>query len=65
MDGNKRTGALVAVVFMKENGWELKYPIDRKKGTNAFAQIIDDCAASKVSKDQLMDWFDSHKHEID
>ena len=64
MDGNKRTGALVAAVFMKNNGWTLKYPIEPKRDINAFATVIDDCAASKVSKDQLVDWFDVHKLEL-
>jgi len=63
MDGNKRTGALVAAVFMEQNGWTLKYPIDEKKGTNAFAEIIDACAASNVSKQELMQWFDAHKQK--
>lgn len=64
MDGNKRTAALTAISFLNENGWELLYPFDEKKGTNALAIIVDDCAASKVSKDQLMDWFDAHKVKI-
>ena len=64
MDGNKRTAALTAISFLNANGWELRYPIDEKKGTNALAMIVDDCAAGKVSKDALMDWFDSHKVEM-
>jgi death-on-curing family protein len=63
-DGNKRTGTLVAIVFMEQNGWTLKYPIDRISNTNALAEIIEQCAASRLTKDELIDWFDRHKEKV-
>lgn len=64
MDGNKRTAVLTSIAFLKENGWNLMYPINEVTGENALADIVDSCAAGKVSKEQLMDWFDSHKGDI-
>jgi hypothetical protein len=29
--------------------------------TNAHAEIIDGCAASTISQDELKEWFDRHK----
>lgn len=60
-DGNKRTGALTAVTFLNQHGMDIEYPFDQGKDINAFAQVIDDCAASKISKEDLMDWFERHK----
>jgi death on curing protein len=65
MDGNKRVGALAAIGFLNENGWDLQYAIDTSKDYNALAEIIEDCAASKVTKEQLMEWFDTHKVAVD
>ena len=64
MDGNKRTGALVAIAFMEQNGWTVEYPVDKKKNTNALAEVVEKCAASEVKKDELMKWFDSHKKKL-
>lgn len=61
MDGNKRTGALVAITFLNQHGLDLQYPLDEKKDINALADIIENCAAGKTSKDELMEWFDRHK----
>ena len=61
IDGNKRVGALAAIVFLNENGWDLKYPMNTDTGLNALAEIIEGCAAGTVTKEQLMDWFDNHK----
>lgn len=36
MDGNKRTGSLAAIAFLNENGLDLKYPVNKKKGMNTF-----------------------------
>ena len=60
-DGNKRTGALVAITFLNENGWDLKYPIHKKKDYDALAEVILKCASSNLSKEELMDWFELHK----
>jgi death on curing protein len=61
MDGNKRTGALVAVTFLNQHGMDLKYPLDTSKGINGLAEIIEKCAASVIEKDDLVGWFENHK----
>lgn len=63
MDGNKRTGALVAITFMRTNGWDLSYSLKEKNGKTALANAVECCAASKVSKEELIDWFDKHKKQ--
>lgn len=59
MDANKRTALAVSAVFLQLNGWRLKYPISESH--NALSDIIEKCAASEFSKDDVMEWFDSHK----
>ncbi len=54
-DGNKRTAVLSATLFLKVNGWVLLYPPD------SLAELIDDCASSKVEIEDVKKWFDSHK----
>ncbi|MDC1174186.1 type II toxin-antitoxin system death-on-curing family toxin [Bacteriovoracaceae bacterium] len=61
MDGNKRTGALVVITFMNINGWDLNYPEEEENGKSALANIIEKCAASRLKKEDLIDWFDLHK----
>lgn len=61
MDGNKRTGALVAITFLNQHGIDIDYQLDEMRDVNALAEIIECCAAGKVDKDQLIDWFDRHK----
>lgn len=65
LDGNKRTGALTAIVFLNMNGLDLKYPLDKEKDINGLAEIIEGCADSSVEKDKLKDWFDRHKVYLD
>ncbi len=65
MDGNKRTGALVGIAFLNENGWDLAYPVDQAKNYDALAEVIENCASGHVTKDQLMEWFDTHKVALD
>jgi death-on-curing protein len=65
IDGNKRTGALAAITFLNTNGWDISYSVDTATGQDALAEIVEDCAASKASKDQVMEWFDLHKVEIE
>ncbi len=65
IDGNKRTGALVAITFLNQHGLDLSYPLDEQKNINGLAEVIDSCAAGSVSRDQLMDWFESHKVYIE
>jgi death-on-curing protein len=64
LDGNKRTGSMVAIRFMELNGWSLKYPLKEANGKTALTNIIESCAASTLSKDELIDWFDHHKIEL-
>lgn len=61
MDGNKRTAALSATLFMDLNGYELIYPLKITAGVTAFKDIIEKTASSHTSKDQLIKWFDDHK----
>lgn len=65
MDGNKRTGALTAINFMNLNGWDLNYPDKEDNERTALANIIEKCAASEVSKDKLIEWFDQHKVKLE
>lgn len=64
VDGNKRTAGIAADVFLKLNGYKLIYPLDSDKDINAFSEIIEKCAASLVSKDEIIEWFDTHKASI-
>jgi prophage maintenance system killer protein len=64
LDGNKRTGSMVAIRFMELNGWSLKYPLKEANGKTALTNIIESCAASTLSKDELIGWFDHHKIEL-
>ncbi len=61
MDGNKRTGALVAITFLNQHGLDLQYALDETKNINALAEMIENCAAGHLNKDQLIEWFDRHK----
>ena len=61
MDGNKRTGALAAITFLNQHGIDLQYPIIEDKNINGLAEVIENCAAGSVSRDDLMDWFEAHK----
>lgn len=63
MDANKRTGALAATLFMNLNGYELRYPLSTGSGVTAFTDAVEKVAASEISKDELIEWFDSHKKE--
>jgi death-on-curing protein len=65
LDGNKRTGALVAITFLNQHDLDLNYPTDERKNINALAEIIESCAAGDLTKDQLMDWFELNKIELD
>ncbi len=64
-DGNKRTGALVAITFLNQHGMDLSYPLDEDQDINGLAEIIESCAAGNVTKDQLMDWFENHKSYLE
>lgn len=40
---------------------DLQYPLDEKKNINGLAEIIENTAASNITKEQLMDWFEHHR----
>lgn len=65
MDGNKRTGALVAIAFLNQHGIDLQYPSDEEQDINGLAEIIENCAAGSIDKNQLMEWFDQHKVNLE
>lgn len=62
-DGNKRTGLLSAITFLNENGLDLAYQANLKTGLTEISILVNDCAAGKVTKEQMMDWFDAHQVE--
>lgn len=64
VDGNKRTGALVAVAFLNDHDLDLEYPIDLGQGVNELASIIDSWAAGTLAMQDLKEWFDAHKVEF-
>lgn len=60
-DGNKRTATYASVLFMQINGWDLKFAENNDEEFTELAQIVLKATASEISKDELMEWFDSHK----
>lgn len=60
-DGNKRTAGIAATVFMHINGYDLRYYYDVKKEENEFADLIDSVAANKISKEEMIEWFERKK----
>ena len=65
LDGNKRTGALAAITFLNLHGLDLGYPVDEEKGINGLAELIEDCASSSITLEQLKEWFELHKVYVD
>lgn len=55
VDGNKRLGAHVMLVFMALNGYELSYT------QQELSNIILDLAASKIGHDDLLKWIINHQ----
>lgn len=64
VDGNKRTGALTSIVFLNQQGLDLDYKETKAGVSNELAEVIEACAASLVTIDQLKNWFETHKVEI-
>lgn len=54
LDGNKRTGAVAAFVFLALNGIDLDAPVD------AFEQLARDVAEGRVAKDEAAAFFLRH-----
>lgn len=63
-DGNKRTAAMAAVVFMQTNGWDIQFANNSDEELSDFAQIVVKVTASEISKEDLMEWFDLHKIKL-
>ena len=61
LDGNKRTAGVASAIFLDLNGYELRYAINIRKGSNAWAEIIEQAAQSAISKETLMKWYETHK----
>jgi death-on-curing protein len=61
MDGNKRTGALAAITFLNQHGMDLKYPLDESQNINALGEVVENCAAGTINKEELINWFERHK----
>ncbi len=60
-DGNKRTATYAAVLFMQSNGWDLLFADNDESEFSDLAQVVIKATANEISKEQLMDWFDTHK----
>ncbi len=58
MDGNKRVGAVSALVFLVLNGFELDVPEDD------FADIVLDVAQGKIDKAQVAVFLKQYSKEI-
>lgn len=56
-DGNKRTGVTASLLVLRVNGLDLQYP----QNPDALANLIEGCAASKISKDEIITWYHLHK----
>lgn len=61
LDGNKRTAALSAILFMNSNGLDLLYPERTDEQYSELAIIINRATASEISKNDLADWFELHQ----
>jgi death on curing protein len=64
-DGNKRTATYAAILFMQSNGWDLQFADNDEEEFSDLAKIILKATASKITKEELMEWFDSHKVRIE
>lgn len=64
-DGNKRTATYAAVLFMQSNGWDLKFADNDEEEFSELAKIVLKATASEITKDELMEWFETHKLRIE
>jgi len=60
LDGNKRTAAITTTVFLDVNSYSLCFLVNDINSIDEFATIIERCAASEITKEELMTWFDLH-----
>lgn len=56
VDGNKRAGAMTAVVFLELNGYHFNAPPD------TFANLVIDVASGKSEKEELIEFFKKYTH---
>lgn len=54
VDGNKRVGHAAMEVFLFLNGYEIDAPVDDQE------RVILDVAASKMSRNDFIDWIREH-----
>lgn len=64
-DGNKRTATYATILFMQSNGWDLQFADNDEDEFSDLAKIILKATASEITKEELMEWFDSHKVRIE
>ena len=64
VDGNKRTGALTSIVFLNQQGLDLGYSKIKDGTKNELATVIEKCAASQITIEQLKIWFEAHKVKL-
>jgi len=61
LDGNKRTAALSAILFMNSNELDLLYPENSEDEFSELAMVVNKVTASEITKDDLVEWFERHK----
>lgn len=61
LDGNKRTATLSAILFMNSHGLDLQYPENDEESLSELALVVINTTASKMSKEELVEWFERHK----
>lgn len=54
VDGNKRTGAVAAILFLVLNGYTLKAP------EKAYENLVMDVATGKTGKEKITEFFRKH-----
>ena len=57
VDGNKRTGAMTAVVFLELNGYHFNAPPD------VFANLVYRVAAEQFDKNEILEFFQKYAKE--
>jgi len=62
-DGNKRTALIASLTSLDFNGWSIEYPLD-VDGKTAVADLIERCADGKVTRDEMIEWWDQHKVKV-
>ena len=50
---------------MQINGWDLQFADNSEEEFSDLTQIVLKATASEITKDELMEWFDTHKIKIE